>query len=149
MTEAEAGAVAQVLADAGITLIEIPSTRRSRSHPSMQATQALAGQAVIGAGTVLLPSEVDAPGIFSPTEAFRAIRPVQARLRCFRRVVGARGIKAVGIYAVGGRQAGKLCRVLLGRLHRLRHRQLSLQAADAVRYSRTRASDRWRLRSGD
>ena len=99
------------------------------------------GRAPVGAGTVLAPDEVDAvaaaggtfvvspdcnetviartlarglrsyPGIFSPTEAFRAIRAGAHALKIFpAEVLGAKGIKAmkavlppqIPIYAVGG-----------------------------------------------
>jgi 2-dehydro-3-deoxyphosphogalactonate aldolase len=128
ITAAEAGGVAQVLVEAGITLIEIPLNSPQPLSSIRAATRALAGQAVIGAGTggafVVSPDCNEAlitrtlarglgsyPGSFSPTEAFRAIRAGAGALKVFpAEVVGARGIKAIkavlpaeiAIYAVGG-----------------------------------------------
>ncbi len=141
ITATEAAAVCQVLADAGISLIEIPLNSPRPLHSLRVAVKALAGKASIGAGTVLAPEEVDAvaqaggtfivspdcnetviartiacglqsyPGIFSPTEAFRAIRAGAHALKVFpAEVIGAKGVKAmkavlppaVPLYAVGG-----------------------------------------------
>ncbi|HEY7084332.1 MAG TPA: 2-dehydro-3-deoxy-6-phosphogalactonate aldolase [Hyphomicrobiaceae bacterium] len=141
ITAAEAADVCQVLADAGITLIEIPLNSPRPLSSIGVAVKALAGKASIGAGTVLAPEEVDAvaqaggrfivspdcneaviartvacglqsyPGIFSPTEAFRAIRAGAHALKVFpAEVLGAKGIKAIKavlppaipLYAVGG-----------------------------------------------
>ena len=141
ITASEAAAVAQVLADAGISLIEIPLNSPQPLQSIRVAVKELAGKASIGAGTVLAPEEVDAiaqaggafivspdcneaviartiacglqsyPGIFSPTEAFRAIRAGAHALKVFpAEVVGIRGVKAmkavlppaIPLYAVGG-----------------------------------------------
>jgi 2-dehydro-3-deoxyphosphogalactonate aldolase len=141
ITATEAADVCQVLADAGITLIEIPLNSPRPIDSIRAAVKALAGKASIGAGTVLAPQEVDAlaeaggafivspdcneaviartvacglqsyPGIFSPTEAFRAIRAGAHALKVFpAEVVGAKGVKAmkvvlpaaIPLYAVGG-----------------------------------------------
>ncbi|MBO0741026.1 MAG: 2-dehydro-3-deoxy-6-phosphogalactonate aldolase [Hyphomicrobiaceae bacterium] len=141
ITPTEAAAVCQVLADAGITRIEIPLNSPRPLHSIRVAIEALAGRASVGAGTVLAPEEVDAvaqaggtfivspdcneaviaqtvgcglrsyPGIFSPTEAFRAIRAGAHALKIFpAEVVGAKGVKAmkavlppaIPLYAVGG-----------------------------------------------
>ena len=141
ITATEAAAVCQVLVDAGITRIEIPLNSPRPLQSIRVAVEALAGKASIGAGTVLVPEEVDAiaqaggafivspdcneaviartiarglnsyPGIFSPTEAFRAIRAGAHALKVFpAEVIGARGVKAmkavlpptIPLYAVGG-----------------------------------------------
>jgi 2-dehydro-3-deoxyphosphogalactonate aldolase len=106
-----------------------------------RAAKAVGGRAMVGAGTVLTPSEVDAvaesggsfvvspdvnpevigrtlacgmasyPGVFTPTEAFAAIRAGASGLKFFpAEVLGPAGIKAmtavlppdVPLYAVGG-----------------------------------------------
>ena len=141
ITATEAAAVCQVLVDAGITRIEIPLNSPRPLQSIRVAVEALAGKATIGAGTVLVPEEVDAiaqaggafivspdcneaviartiacglnsyPGIFSPTEAFRAIRAGAHALKVFpAEVIGAKGVKAmkavlppaIPLYAVGG-----------------------------------------------
>ena len=141
ITATEAAAVCQVLADAGITLIEIPLNSPRPLQSIRVAVKELAGKASIGAGTVLAPEEVDGvaqaggtfivspdcneaviartiacglqsyPGIFSPTEAFRAIRAGAHALKVFpAEVVGVKGVKAmkavlppaIPLYAVGG-----------------------------------------------
>ena len=141
ITATEAAAVCQVLVDAGITRIEIPLNSPRPVQSIRVAVEALAGKASIGAGTVLVPEEVDAiaqaggafivspdcneaviartiacglnsyPGIFSPTEAFRAIRAGAHALKVFpAEVIGVRGVKAmkavlppaIPLYAVGG-----------------------------------------------
>ena len=141
ITATEAAAVCQVLVDAGITRIEIPLNSPRPLQSIRVAVEALAGKASIGAGTVLVPEEVDAiaqaggafivspdcneaviartiacglnshPGIFSPTEAFRAIRAGAHALKVFpAEVIGAKGVKAmkavlppaIPLYAVGG-----------------------------------------------
>ena len=113
ITATEAAAVCQVLVDAGITRIEIPLNSPRPLQSIRVAVEALAGKATIGAGTVLVPEEVDAiaqaggafivspdcneaviartiacglnsyPGILSPTEAFRAIRAGAHALKVF------------------------------------------------------------------
>ena len=141
ITATEAAAVCQVLVDAGITRIEIPLNSPRPLQSIRVAVEALAGKATIGAVTVLVPEEVDAiaqaggafivspdcneaviartiarglnsyPGIFSPTEAFRAIRAGAHALKVFpAEVIGAKGVKAmkavlppaIPLYAVGG-----------------------------------------------
>ena len=137
----EAIAVCEALAQAGITMIEVP-LNSPRPFDSIRAVAGkLAGNAMVGAGTVLSEDEVDAvaaaggrfvvspdcntaviartlarglrsyPGVFSPTEAFRAIRAGAHALKLFpAEVLGARCIKAVKavlppevpLYAVGG-----------------------------------------------
>ena len=141
ITATEAAAVCQVLVDAGITRIEIPLNSPRPLQSIRVAVEAVRGKASIGAGTVLVPEEVDAiaqaggafivspdcneaviartiacglnsyPGIFSPTEAFRAIRAGAHALKVFpAEVIGAKGVKAmkavlppaIPLYAVGG-----------------------------------------------
>jgi len=141
ITTAEAVTVSNALADAGITLIEVPLNSPDALTSIALAAQALDGRAVIGAGTVLSKKQVDAvaeaggkfvvspdtnkqviertiehgmqsyPGVFSPTEAFRAIRAGATALKFFpAEVLGAKGIRAIKavlppdlpLYAVGG-----------------------------------------------
>ena len=113
ITATEAAAVCQVLVDAGITRIEIPLNSPRPLQSIRVAVEAVRGKASIGAGTVLVPEEVDAiaqaggafivspdcneaviartiacglnsyPGILSPTEAFRAIRAGAHALKVF------------------------------------------------------------------
>src|SRR6185436_15877747 len=134
-------AACETLARAGITLIEVPLNSPRPFDSIGAAAKALGGKASIGAGTVLVEREVDAvadvggafvvspdcnegviartlarglrsyPGVFSPTEAFCAIRAGAHGLKLFpAEVLGAKGIKAmkavlppeVPLYAVGG-----------------------------------------------
>jgi 2-dehydro-3-deoxyphosphogalactonate aldolase len=137
----EAVAVCETLARAGITLIEVPLNSPRPFDSIRDAAAALGGKASIGAGTVLSEREVDAvadvggafvvspdcneaviartlarglrsyPGVFSPTEAFRAIRAGAHGLKIFpAELVGPVGVKALTavlppalpLYAVGG-----------------------------------------------
>ena len=137
----EAVAVCETLARAGITLIEVPLNSPRPFDSIGTAAAALRGKASIGAGTVLSEAEVDAvadvggafvvspdcneaviartlarglrsyPGVFSPTEAFRAIRAGAHGLKIFpAELVGPIGVKAmtavlppaIPLYAVGG-----------------------------------------------
>jgi 2-dehydro-3-deoxyphosphogalactonate aldolase len=141
ITAAETAAVCQVLVEAGISRIEIPLNSPRPLQSIGIAAKELAGKASIGAGTVLAPEEVDEvaqaggafivspdcneavitrtiacglqsyPGIFSPSEAFRAIRAGAHALKVFpAEVVGVKGVKAmkavlppaIPLYAVGG-----------------------------------------------
>ncbi len=138
---AEVVPICQALVAAGITLIEVPLNSPEPFHSIALAAKDLAGRAEIGAGTVLEPQEVDRlkqsggafvvspdtneavirrarelgmasyPGIFSPTDAFRAIRAGATGLKFFpAEVLGPKGIKAMKavlppampLYAVGG-----------------------------------------------
>jgi 2-dehydro-3-deoxyphosphogalactonate aldolase len=77
------------------------------------------------------------PGVFTPTDAFTAIRAGATGLKFFpAEVLGTKGIKAMKavlpptdpVYAVGGANPDNFSRVLRRRLHRLRPRDLHLQA---------------------
>lgn len=137
----EAVPVCIALADAGVTLIEVPLNSPNAVVSIERAAKALSDRAEIGAGTVLTPEDVRAvasaggtfivspdtnadvieetvrlglksyPGVFSPTDAFAAIRAGATGLKFFpAEVLGAKGIKAMKavlppalpLYAVGG-----------------------------------------------
>lgn len=141
ITPAEAVAVCEALAAAGITMIEVPLNSPDALASIALAQHALGDRAEIGAGTVLTSEQVDAvaraggrfvvspdinkaviaqtlargmtsyPGVFTPTEAFKAIRAGATGLKFFpAEVLGPRGIKAMNAvlppevprYAVGG-----------------------------------------------
>jgi 2-dehydro-3-deoxyphosphogalactonate aldolase len=141
ITPEETIAVCETLVRAGITMIEVPLNSPRPMDSIRAAAKALQGTALVGAGTVLREDEVDAvaaaggtfvvspdcneaviartlgrelrsyPGIFSPTEAFRALRAGAHALKLFpAEVLGARGVKAikavlppeVPLYVVGG-----------------------------------------------
>lgn len=141
ITPQEAVAVCEALARAGISIIEVPLNSPQPIDSIRAAAKALEGRASVGAGTVLKEDDVDAvaaasgtfivspdcneaviartrarglrsyPGVFSPTEAFRAIRAGAHALKFFpAEVLGAAGIKAmkavlppeIPLYAVGG-----------------------------------------------
>src|SRR5690606_6092690 len=133
--------VCTALVEAGITLIEVPLNSPNAVDSIARAASALGGRAEIGAGTVLTQEDVRAvagaggtfivspdtnvdvitetvraglksyPGVFSPTDAFAAIRAGATGLKFFpAEVLGAKGIKAMKavlppalpLYAVGG-----------------------------------------------
>lgn len=141
ITPDEAVPVCTALVRAGITLIEVPLNSPDAVDSIGRAAKALADRAEIGAGTVLTPEDVRAvaaaggtfivspdtnpevigetvrlglksyPGVFSPTDAFTAIRAGATGLKFFpAEVLGAKGIKAMKavlpptlpLYAVGG-----------------------------------------------
>jgi 2-dehydro-3-deoxyphosphogalactonate aldolase len=141
ITPPETIAVCEALAGAGITLIEVPLNSPDALRSVADAARAFSGRALIGAGTVLTPAEVEAvaeaggrfvvspdtngeviaatrrrgmasyPGVFSPTDAFAAIRAGATGLKFFpAEVLGPKGIKAMKavlptfmpLYAVGG-----------------------------------------------
>ncbi len=141
ITPEEAVPVCTALVDAGVTLIEVPLNSPDAVTSIGLAAKALAGRAEIGAGTVLTAENVRAvagaggrfivspdtnpeviaetvrlglasyPGVFSPTDAFAAIRAGATGLKFFpAEILGAKGIKAMKavlppampVYAVGG-----------------------------------------------
>jgi 2-dehydro-3-deoxyphosphogalactonate aldolase len=141
ITPDESVAVCTALVDAGITLIEVPLNSPNAVDSIGRAARALSDRAEIGAGTVLTPEDVRAvagaggtfivspdtnaevitetvrlglksyPGVFSPTDAFTAIRSGATGLKFFpAEVLGTKGIKAMKavlpkdmpVYAVGG-----------------------------------------------
>ncbi len=141
LTNDEAVPVCTALVDAGITLIEVPLNSPNAIESIRLAAKALSDRAEIGAGTVLTPENVRAvadaggtfivspdtnpavieetvrlglksyPGVFSPTDAFAAIRAGATGLKFFpAEVLGSKGIKAMKavlppalpLYAVGG-----------------------------------------------
>jgi 2-dehydro-3-deoxyphosphogalactonate aldolase len=141
ITPPETIAVCAELIAAGITLIEVPLNSPEALKSIADAAARFSGKALIGAGTVLTPADVDAvkaaggqfvvspdtnpaviartrelgmasyPGVFSPTDAFAALRAGATGLKFFpAEVLGPKGIKAmkavlppaVPLYAVGG-----------------------------------------------
>jgi len=141
ITPAETVDVCHALVHAGITMIEVPLNSPEALASIALASNALGDSALIGAGTVLSKKQVWAvadaggvfivspdtnravieetvhlqmgsyPGVFTPTEAFKAIKAGATGLKFFpAEVLGARGIKAMKavlppdlpVYAVGG-----------------------------------------------
>jgi len=141
ITPDEAVPVCTALVEAGITLIEVPLNSPNATESIARAAKALSDRAEIGAGTVLSEEDVRAvaqaggtfvvspdthepviaetvrlgmksyPGVFSPSDAFRAIRAGATGLKFFpAEVLGSKGIKAMKavlppempVYAVGG-----------------------------------------------
>jgi len=141
ITPPETLEVCDALVLAGITMIEVPLNSPEALRSIEDAAKAFDGRALIGAGTVLSRTDVDAvadaggqfvvspdtnpavigatiergmtsyPGVFSPTDAFTAIRSGATGLKFFpAEVLGPKGIKAmkavlppeVPLYAVGG-----------------------------------------------
>ncbi|KKB11403.1 2-dehydro-3-deoxy-6-phosphogalactonate aldolase [Devosia geojensis] len=141
ITPQETIAVCEALIEAGITMIEVPLNSPDALTSIALASSALSQRARIGAGTVLSKKQVRAvaeaggtfivspdtnkavieetvevglgsyPGVFSPTDAFRAIRAGATGLKFFpAEVLGPKGIKAMKavlppempVYAVGG-----------------------------------------------
>lgn len=137
----EIGDVCAALVEAGITMIEVPLNSPDPLVSIRRAAATFEGEAEIGAGTVLTPADVDAvagaggvfivspdanadviahtkargmksyPGVFTPSEAFAAIRAGATGLKFFpAEVLGPKGIRAmkavlppdVPLYAVGG-----------------------------------------------
>lgn len=133
--------VCSSLIDAGITMIEVPLNSPDALTSIALASNAFADRADIGAGTVLSKKQVWAvadaggtfivspdtnksvieetvrirlrsyPGVFTPSDAFRAIRAGATGLKFFpAEVLGPKGIKAIKavlppelpLYAVGG-----------------------------------------------
>ena len=138
---AEATEVCEVLVKAGISIIEIPLNSPDPLVSIANVAKAFAGKAEIGAGTVLSVEDVDGvkaaggqlivspdtneaviartralgmksyPGVFTPSDAFKAIRAGANGLKFFpAEVLGPKGIRAMKavlpkdlpLYAVGG-----------------------------------------------
>jgi 2-dehydro-3-deoxyphosphogalactonate aldolase len=138
---AEMIATCEALIGAGITMIEVPLNSPDPLRSIAEASSEFTDRAAIGAGTVLTADEADAvadvggafivspdanasviertrargmqsyPGVFTPTEAFTAIRAGATGLKFFpAEVLGPTGIRAikavlppaVPLYAVGG-----------------------------------------------
>lgn len=141
ITPAETVDVCQALISAGITMIEVPLNSPDALTSIALASNSLGDDAAIGAGTVLSKKHVWAvsdaggtfivspdtnkqvieetvrlqmlsyPGVFTPTDAFRAIKAGATGLKFFpAEVLGPKGIKAMKavlppdmpVYAVGG-----------------------------------------------
>ena len=141
ITPSETVDVCQALIAAGITMIEVPLNSPDALTSIALASNSLSEQAAIGAGTVLTKKQVWAvsdaggtfivspdtnkqvieetvrlqllsyPGVFTPSDAFRAIKAGATGLKFFpAEVLGPKGIKAIKavlppelpIYAVGG-----------------------------------------------
>jgi 2-dehydro-3-deoxyphosphogalactonate aldolase len=122
----EAMAMGQALFDAGIEAIEVPLNSPQPFSSIARIVQVLPKTALVGAGTVLTPADVDGlhqaggrllvspnidvevmaramhygmvtmPGVFTPTEAFLAIKLGASALKFFpASVLGAGGISAM------------------------------------------------------
>lgn len=141
ITPPEAINVCRVLCEAGISMIEVPFNSPEPLKSIAAAAKALAGRAEIGCGTALSVEDVEAtaaaggrfvvspdtnedvirrtralglssyPGVFTPTDAFRAIRAGATGLKFFpAEVLGPKGIRAMKavlpkdlpLFAVGG-----------------------------------------------
>jgi 2-dehydro-3-deoxyphosphogalactonate aldolase len=141
ITPPESIGVCEALIEAGITMIEVPLNSPDALTSISLAANALGDKAAIGAGTVLTKKQVWAvadaggtfivspdtnkqvieetvriqllsyPGVFTPTDAFRAIKAGATGLKFFpAEVLGPKGIKAMKavlppelpVYAVGG-----------------------------------------------
>jgi 2-dehydro-3-deoxyphosphogalactonate aldolase len=141
ITTPEIIGVCEALSSNGITMIEVPLNSPDAIKSIGLAARNFDGGTMIGAGTVLTPAEADAvadaggsfvvspdtnpaviertrarsmasyPGVFSPSDAFVAIRAGATGLKFFpAEVLGPKGIKAMRavlppqlpLYAVGG-----------------------------------------------
>jgi 2-dehydro-3-deoxyphosphogalactonate aldolase len=141
ITPPETLEVCDALVVAGITMIEVPLNSPEALRSIEDAAKVFGGRALVGAGTVLSRADVDAvadaggqfvvspdtnpavigatiergmtsyPGVFSPTDAFTAIRSGATGLKFFpAEVLGPKGIRAmkavlpptIPLYAVGG-----------------------------------------------
>ncbi len=141
VSPAEVIGVADALYAAGIRVVEVPLNSPDPFHSIQLLANKFAGKMVVGAGTVLSPQDVNllkehggqisvspdcngevitravalglepVPGVFTPTEAFAAIRAGAKHLKLFpAEVASPQTIKAwkavlpkhIKIYAVGG-----------------------------------------------
>ncbi len=141
VTPGEVVAVSQVLYDAGIRVVEVPLNSPEPFVSIEKLTKAFEGRMVVGAGTVLSVQDVNVlkahggqisvspdcneaviaraveigldplPGVFTPTEAFAAIRAGAKHLKLFPAEVASPAMikawkavlpKHVKVYAVGG-----------------------------------------------
>lgn len=141
ITPSETVDICQALVAAGITMIEVPLNSPEALTSIALASNSLSDAAAIGAGTVLTKKQVWAvsdaggtfivspdtnkqvieetvrlqmlsyPGVFTPTDAFRAVKSGATGLKFFpAEVLGPKGIKAmkavlppeIPLYAVGG-----------------------------------------------
>lgn len=141
ITPGETIPVCEALISAGITMIEVPLNSPDALTSIAMASNSLGEKAAIGAGTVLTKKNVWAvsdaggtfivspdtnkqvieetvrlqmlsyPGVFTPTDAFRAIKAGATGLKFFpAEILGPKGIKAmkavlpseIPVYAVGG-----------------------------------------------
>ena len=141
ITPFETVAVCETLISAGVAMIEVPLNSPDALSSIALAARTCGDRAAIGAGTVLTTAEVEAvadaggsfvvspdtnveviertlalgmrsyPGVFTPSDAFRAIKAGASGLKFFpAEVLGPKGIKAmkavlppnVPLYAVGG-----------------------------------------------
>jgi 2-dehydro-3-deoxyphosphogalactonate aldolase len=141
VTPGEVVAVCAALVEAGITMIEVPFNSPDPLKSIADAARSFAGRAEIGCGTALSVGNVEDtkaaggsfvvspdaneavvartrelgmasyPGVFTPTDAFRAIRAGATGLKFFpAEVLGPKGIKAmkavlpseIPLFAVGG-----------------------------------------------
>ena len=143
----EVEAIGDALVEAGIGIVEVPLNSPSPFDSIARLASRLAGRAVVGAGTVLTRGEVEQvneaggalvvspncepdviahtkalgltslPGVFTPTEAFAALRAGADGLKFFPSSLhgpdGIRAIRAVlpqgtKVYAVGGVDVGNI-----------------------------------------
>ncbi|MEY8883137.1 2-dehydro-3-deoxy-6-phosphogalactonate aldolase [Donghicola sp. XS_ASV15] len=141
ITPPEAVAAAEALLEAGISTIEVPLNSPDPLRSIAAMAEALSDRALIGAGTVLTPEDVTRvaeaggklvvspdcnpdvikatcaqgleswPGVFTPTEAFAALRAGATGLKLFPGAMsGPKGLhamravlpKGTQVYAVGG-----------------------------------------------
>jgi 2-dehydro-3-deoxyphosphogalactonate aldolase len=147
ITPAEAVDVGAALAEAGLRVVEVPLNSPDPFASIERLASAFAGRLVVGAGTVLEPSDINLlkshkgaiavspdcnpaviarareagivplPGVFTPTEAFAAIRAGAQHLKLFPAEAASPGTvkawravlpKKVKLFAVGGITPGNM-----------------------------------------